>query len=131
MKWYDIAHAALTLTPLVIVVAFAILLLTGILELRRPSRHAPAGEPIARLIILHGLRPGWEYRLFEGENIRGRADQQPVEMDLQPQEPEDRVWSSRQHAVITGGEDGSLVIEDLNAGNGTYVNRQIVRPGTK
>jgi FHA domain len=84
----------------------------------------------ARLVIVRGLRPKWEYPIFEGRNIIGRADEQPVEIDLQPQEPEDRIWSSRQHAVITCTA-GAMVIEDLNSTNGTYVNRKRVPPGEK
>jgi hypothetical protein len=84
----------------------------------------------ARLVIVRGLRPKWEYPIFEGRNIIGRADEQPVEIDLQPQEPEDRIWSSRQHAAITCTA-GAMVIEDLNSSNGTYVNRKRVPPGEK
>ena len=93
-----------------------------------------AGEQVAnikpRLEIVRGLRPNWKFPIFEGRNMIGRADQQPVEIDLQPQEPEDRVWSSRQHAVITCTK-GAMVIEDLNSSNGTYVNRLRVPPGEK
>ncbi len=84
----------------------------------------------ARLLVVRGLRPNWEYPIFEGLNILGRADEQPVDIDLQPQEPEDRVWSSRQHAAITC-KAGAMVIEDLNTANGTYVNRKRVPPGEK
>lgn len=84
----------------------------------------------AHLEIVRGLRPNWKYPIFEGRNTIGRADQQPVEIDLQPQEPEDRVWSSRQHAAITC-TNGAMVIEDLNSSNGTYVNRERVPPGEK
>ena len=53
-----------------------------------------------------------------------------MDIDLQPQEPEERIWSSGQHAEIT--YDGvSMAIEDLNTPNGTYVNGTIVSPGTK
>jgi hypothetical protein len=138
MKWYHRAHLALTLLLSVTITVFVIFLLTGVIEIRMRSADATAetnqntqlGGAKARLLVLRGLRPNWEYRLFEGRNIIGRADQQPVDIDLQPQEPEDRVWSSRQHAAITC-EGRSMVIEDLNTANGTYVNRAIVPPGTK
>ena len=51
-------------------------------------------------------------------------------IDLEDQEPPDRVWCSRQHALITF-ESGLLTIEDLNSANGTYVNRNRIYPGTK
>ena len=58
------------------------------------------------------------------------ADEKPVDIDLDDQEPPDRVWSSRQHALITF-EEGKLVIEDLNSANGTFVNRARIYPGQK
>lgn len=138
MKWYHIAHLTLTIVLGITVVAFLVLFATGVLEVRKqssaalalPKKDAPVAGAKAKLLVVRGLRPNWEYPIFEGTNIIGRADQQPVEIDLQPQEPEDRVWSSRQHAAVTC-EGGSMVIEDLNTANGTYVNRSIVRPGTK
>ena len=53
-----------------------------------------------------------------------------MDVDLEDQEPPDRVWSSRQHACIHF-EDGQLSIEDLNSSNGTFVNRTRIYPGTK
>jgi len=53
-----------------------------------------------------------------------------VDIDLEDQEPPDRVWSSRQHALITL-EGGKLSIEDLNSSNGTFVNRARIYPGQK
>lgn len=81
-------------------------------------------------MIVRGLRLNWEYPILEGQNVIGRADQKPVENDLEPQEHPERIWSSRQHAVITCTR-GKMVIEDLNSSNGTYVNRQRVPPGVK
>ena len=51
-----------------------------------------------------------------------------MDIDLDDQEAADRIWSSRQHAVITF-ENGTLTIEDLNSLNGTFVNRTRVHPG--
>jgi predicted component of type VI protein secretion system len=82
------------------------------------------------LVVIRGAKTGAEYPIFEGQKVIGRADQKPVEIDLQVQESPDRIWSSRQHAVIIC-ENGSLVIEDLNSSNGTYVNRSRVPPGKK
>ena len=53
-----------------------------------------------------------------------------MDIDLEDQEPPDRVWCSRQHACISF-EDSQLTIEDLNSANGTYVNRTRVYPGQK
>jgi pSer/pThr/pTyr-binding forkhead associated (FHA) protein len=83
-----------------------------------------------RLLAVRGLQPNREYFIFDGENIIGRGDQQPVEIDLQEQESDYRVWVSRRHARITRERD-SLLIEDLYSANATYVNRRRVAPGVK
>jgi hypothetical protein len=137
-KWLPIAHTVVTVVLFVIVAVLIVLLLSGVIEVRRRSTGAApeegqfhrVGGPKARLVVMRGLRPNSEYRIFEGRNIIGRADEQPVDIDLQAQEPEDRVWSSRQHAAITCAGD-SMVIEDLNTANGTYVNGTRVPPGEK
>ena len=143
MKPLHIIHAVVTLLLLVVVVVFGVLTLTGIVEVRlstkgqfgeRPGidqneRHAAnqLGAE-ARLLVVRGAKPGMEYPIFEGRNIIGRADEKPVEIDLEFQEVQDRIWSNRQHAVIVC-ENGSFVIEDLNSSNGTYVNLSRVPPG--
>lgn len=101
---------------------------------------APAAEPSAgqglpagaqpRLLVLRGQKRNVEYPLYEGLNFIGRADEKPVDIDLEEQEPPDRIWCSRQHACISF-EDNLLAIEDLNSANGTYVNRTRVYPGAK
>jgi pSer/pThr/pTyr-binding forkhead associated (FHA) protein len=88
----------------------------------------PGTEP--KLVVLRGQKRNAEYPLFEGPNFVGRADEKPVDVDLEDQEPPDRVWSSRQHACIHF-EEGQLSIEDLNSSNGTFVNRARIYPGTK
>jgi FHA domain len=89
----------------------------------------PAGAQI-KLVVQRGLKVGEEYNLFAGENFIGRADEKPVDVDLTFQEPEDRVWCSRQHALIVYDDaTGMLTIEDLNSSNGTFVNRTRVYPG--
>ena len=88
----------------------------------------PGVEP--KLVVLRGQKRNAEYPLFEGPNFVGRADEKPVDVDLEDQEPPDRVWSSRQHACIHF-EEGQLSIEDLNSSNGTFVNRARIYPGTK
>ena len=84
----------------------------------------------ARLVVLHGLKIGTTYPIYEGANYIGRADELSVDVDLDPQEAKDRTRSSRQHAVATWS-DGKLLIEDLESANGTFVNRERVKPGEK
>ena len=96
---------------------------------------APLGPPLPpgaqpKMVVLRGLRVNIEYPLFEGENYLGRTDEKPVDIDLEDQEPPDRIWSSRQHAVIVY-QDNVLTVEDLNSSNGTFVNRTRVYPGQK
>ena len=93
-----------------------------------PAPLPPDAQP--RLLVLRGLKRNVEYPLYEGHNFIGRADEKPVGIDLDDQEAPDRVWSSRQHALITF-EEGKLVIEDLNSANGTFVNRARIYPGQK
>jgi len=100
-----------------------------------PEAPAAAGAPLSAdakpvLVVQRGLKVGIEYPIYEGQNFIGRADEKPVDVDLDDQEPPDRVWSSRQHAVIFF-ENGELSLEDLNSANGTFVNRTRVYPGQK
>ena len=89
----------------------------------------PAGAQI-KLVVQRGLKVGEEYNVFAGENYVGRADDKPVDIDLTFQEPEDRVWCSRQHALLVYDDAaGTLTVEDLNSSNGTFVNRERVYPG--
>jgi hypothetical protein len=83
-----------------------------------------------KLVVLRGLKINVEYPIYEGNNFVGRADEKPVDIDLDDQEPPDRVWSSRQHCLITY-ENGEIHVEDLNSANGTFVNRTRVYPGQK
>jgi hypothetical protein len=86
----------------------------------------PAGaEP--RLLVLRGQKRSVEYPIYEGQNFIGRADEKPVDIDLEDQEPPDRIWSSRQHALIIL-ENGKMTIEDLNSSNGTFLNRAKIYP---
>jgi hypothetical protein len=91
-----------------------------------PGMLPPDAQP--RLLVLRGQKRNVEYPIYEGHNFIGRADEKPVDIDLEDQEPPDRVWSSRQHAVITF-ENHALLIEDLNSSNGTFVNRSRIHPG--
>ncbi len=86
----------------------------------------PGAQP--KLVVLRGQKRNAEYPIFEGQNFLGRADEKPVDIDLEDQEPPERVWCSRQHALITF-ENNLLAIEDLNSANGTFVNRAKIYPG--
>ena len=97
-----------------------------------PDEATPAAKTQPKLVVLRGVKINTEYPLYTGENFIGRADEKPVDIDLEDQEPPDRVWSSRQHAVIIFDEgSGAMTIEDLNSSNGTFVNRTKVYPGQK
>lgn len=79
---------------------------------------------------MRGLRVNVEYPLYDGQNVIGRSDDKTVDIDLRDQEPLDRVWASRNHAVINLAGP-VITIEDLNSTNGTYVNRHRLPPGSK
>lgn len=92
-----------------------------------PAAQIPDGaEP--KLVVIRGQKVNHIFPIYEGPNYIGRADEQPVDIDLEDQEPPDRIWCSRQHALILF-ESGSLTLEDLNSSNGTFLNRQRVYPG--
>src|SRR5207247_404182 len=78
----------------------------------------PEAEPVPHLAALEGVDDDLAHVSV------------PVAADLEDQEPPDRIWSSRQHALISF-EEGQLAIEDLNSTNGTFVNRTRVHPGQK
>jgi hypothetical protein len=94
-----------------------------------PADRLPPGTK-PKLIVVRGQRVNAEYPVYEGDNYIGRADEKAVDIDLEDQEPPDRIWSSRQHALLAF-EDGQLTLEDLNSTNGTFVNRMRVHPGQK
>jgi hypothetical protein len=142
MRPLQIVHVIFTACLVLGIVAFGLLVYVGKVEVcflpeastnaANPAPNGPisSGGAKARLVVVRGLKPGVEFPLFEGRNFIGRADQKPVEVDIEDQEPPDRIWSSRQHALITC-DKGALVIEDLSSTNGTYVNRDRVRAGQK
>lgn len=81
-----------------------------------------------RLEVVRGEKLGVAFPLLEGRNLVGRMVNAPVDLDLTGQEPTERVWTSRHHAcVIFDGK--TVILEDLNSLNGTFVNRQRVYPG--
>ncbi len=93
-----------------------------------PPLEATSRDTKPRLIVKRGEKIDMQYPIYSGKNYIGRTDEKPVDIDLENQEPADRIWTSRQHAVITF-ENGTLTIEDLNSLNGTFVNRTRVHPG--
>ena len=100
-----------------------------------PAPAAPVGAALPagaqpRLLVLRGQKRNVEYPVYEGLNFIGRADEKPVDIDLEDQEPPDRIWCSRQHACVSF-ENNELCLEDLNSANGTFVNRTRIYPGQK
>lgn len=81
-----------------------------------------------KLVVVRGQHVNAQFIIRAGKNYIGRHDDRPVDINLDDQEAPDKVWSSRQHAVISF-EGGLLTVEDLNSLNGTFVNRQRVNPG--
>lgn len=81
-----------------------------------------------RLVVMRGMKVDMTYPIYPGSNFLGRTDDKPVDIDLDEQEAPDRIWCSRQHAVIHF-ENGKLTLEDLNSLNGSFVNRNRVYPG--
>ncbi len=145
MKLLHVIHAAVTLLLVLAIVAFGVLVVTGIIQVRLPGSQQQFDPLVAkqnsrpslkeagvqgRLVVVRGLKVGTEFPIYVGDNIIGRADEKAVDVDIADQEPQDRVWSSRQHALIRCA-NGLCDIEDLNSTNGTYVNRDRVPPGTR
>ena len=107
-----------------------------------PVAAAPVASPVSddpyfvsdsanpRLYVVRGQKPKVEFPILGGLNFIGRADDKPVDIDLEDQENPERVWASRQHAVIEF-EDNKITIEDLNSSNGTFLNRNKIYPGQK
>ncbi len=94
-----------------------------------PPSTPPGPVPTSpKLVVVRGQRMDVTYPLYPGKNYLGRTDDKPVDIDLEDQESSDRIWTSRQHAVVTF-EGEKLTVEDLNSLNGTFVNRTRVHPG--
>jgi len=81
-----------------------------------------------KLEVVRGEHCGATFAVLEGKNIVGRMVNLPVDIDLTGQEPIERVWTSRNHACLQF--DGrTVLIEDMNSLNGTFVNRARIYPG--
>jgi FHA domain len=92
----------------------------------QPVAVAPIARP--RLVVLRGQKINVEYPIYEGRNTIGRFADKPVDIDLVSQEAVEQIWCSRQHACITF-DRASVVIEDLNSLNGTWVNGSRIHTG--
>jgi pSer/pThr/pTyr-binding forkhead associated (FHA) protein len=95
----------------------------------QPASPAPVSAPVSasatgqpRLVVVRGVTPNEEFKLWEGPNVIGRTDDRPVDIDLEQQETPDRQWVSRQHARLELS-GGVCTVEDIGSGNGTFVNR--------
>lgn len=90
----------------------------------------PLAPTMPRLVVIRGEKLNVEFPIYNGKNYIGRASDKPVDIDLTGQESPDQIWSSRQHALITY-DRGTILIEDLNSLNGTFVNRSRLHPGQR
>jgi serine/threonine protein kinase len=101
-------------------------------HVRTGSRSAKKSAAVIsppRLVVQRGLRLHVEYVLHEGANVIGRdARGATLDVDLEDQEPDGSVLSSRRHALVTW-KQGKLTITDLHSANGTRVNRAQLAPG--
>jgi hypothetical protein len=89
---------------------------------------APAPTVRPKLVVLRGMKIGFEYPVYEGRNTVGRFADKPVDIDLVCQESNEQIWCSRQHAVVVF-DKGNVLIEDLNSLNGTWVNGVRIHAG--
>ena len=74
------------------------------------------GDKIMRLVVKKGGQSVGQFRFSEGPIYIGRHTNSQVFL------PERTV--SRQHSVIFATEDGKWMAEDLDSGNGTYLNEE-------
>jgi hypothetical protein len=89
----------------------------------------PLPPPVRpKLVVLRGMKINMEYPIYEGRNTIGRFADKPVDIDLVSQESTEQIWCSRQHATVTF-DKGTVVIEDLNSLNGTWVNGVRIHAG--
>ncbi len=93
---------------------------------------ASAGIPEGATPVLRVTGPSAnvQFPLYEGNNFIGRSDEDPVDIDLEDLEPPDRIFASRQHALVVYDPlADEVILEDLNSSNGTFLNRDRVQPG--
>lgn len=83
------------------------------------SDDTPGGF-VPYVVVVEGLHAGTRFPLSAGENLVGRAPGSAILLEDQS--------VSRQHAVVTGRDDG-FQVKDLGSKNGSFVNgRQITDP---
>ena len=66
-----------------------------------PASPPPPAPTNPKLVVVRGQRMDVAYPVYPGKNYLGRTDDKPVDIDLEDQESTDRIWTSRQHAVVT------------------------------
>jgi pSer/pThr/pTyr-binding forkhead associated (FHA) protein len=76
------------------------------------------GGKLMRLVVKKGDEPVGQFRFSEGPIYIGRHTNSQVFL------PERTV--SRQHAVIFTTGEGKWMVEDLDSGNGTYLNEEVI-----
>jgi type II secretory pathway predicted ATPase ExeA len=82
------------------------------------GKFAAAGQPIARLEVLHRDQLVAEYRIGSGRTIIGRTSDNDVQIQSR--------FVSRHHAqVVSDGRQS--VVEDLNSTNGVFIRSQRVK----
>lgn len=85
--------------------------------IQRPVKDStPSKDRSAFLIVLSGASVGRMFKLDGDRHVLGRATDAEIRLD------DDGV--SRNHARMERIEDGTVVLEDLESTNGTYVNGQ-------
>jgi len=94
-----------------------------------PVEALPEGARV-KLTSQRAVKPGVDYPIYDGPNFIGRADELPVDIDLDDQERPDQIWISKQHACVFL-EGGQLCVEDLNSSNGSYINRVKLAPNVR
>lgn len=89
---------------------------TAVTVISKISEHRTSKA--AAMVVIHGDDLGRKYDLHDEKVIIGRSARCPIQVD------QDAV--SRQHARLTVGDQGRVVIEDLGSTNGTWVNDEQV-----
>jgi pSer/pThr/pTyr-binding forkhead associated (FHA) protein len=97
------------------------------IRLRGPGKGKDEPAVAPALIVTRGRQINAEHVLQEGKNVLGREG---ADIDLEEQEPPERCYISREHCAVHL-HGGSLLLEDLGSGNGTYLNRARIKPGER
>jgi serine/threonine protein kinase len=103
---------------------------SAVLQDRLAQRPSPPQAVVATtisLIVVRGRSLNAAFSLREGSNYIGRSKDGTADIDLSAQDAPDNVSVSRLHAVLKV-EAGKASIQDLDSTNGSYLNRQRLRP---